>query len=79
MDWPSKDFHHPKVVSNHFKYCHSVDDHNPNRHSPICFEYVWAAKHWQHRPFSFFLAILKMKCQPCRSILHSSQEVKNTT
>ena len=37
-----KDFYHPEVVSSHFKYYHTVDDHNTKRHSPICFEYVWA-------------------------------------
>ena len=38
----TKDFHYPEVVSNHFNYHHTVDNHNNKRHSPICFEYVWA-------------------------------------
>ena len=44
-------------MSNHFKFRHSVDDHNAKRHSPICLEYTWATKYWPHRPFSFLLAI----------------------
>ena len=39
-----KEFHYPEVVSNHFKYRHSVDDHNAKRHSPICLEHVWATR-----------------------------------
>ena len=31
-------FNYPEVVSNHFKYWHSVDDHNAKRHAP----YVWS-------------------------------------
>ena len=50
-------FCYPEVVSNHFKFRHSVDDHNAKRHSPICLEYTWATKYWPHRPFSFLLAI----------------------
>ena len=53
-------FFYPEVVSNHFKYRHSVDDHNAKRHSPICLEYVWATKHWPHRPFSFLLAVTEV-------------------
>ena len=52
-----KQFHYPEVIYNHFKFRHTVDDHNGKRHSPICLEYVWATKRWAHRPFSFLLAI----------------------
>ena len=53
-------FNYPEVVSNHFKYRHSVDDHNAKRHAPICLEHVWATKYWPHRPFSFLLAITEV-------------------
>ena len=56
----SKSFCYPEVVSNHFKYRHSVDDHNAKRHAPICLEHVWATKYWPHRPFSFLLAITEV-------------------
>ena len=36
----TKDFHYPEIVSNHFKYRHTIDDHITKRHSPICLEYV---------------------------------------
>ena len=52
-----KSFYYPEVIYNHFKFRHSVDDHNGKRHSPICLEYVWATKRWAHRPFSFLFAI----------------------
>ena len=39
-------FCYAEVVSNHFKYSHSVDDHNAKIHSPICLEYTWATKYW---------------------------------
>jgi len=53
-------FNYPEVVSNHFKYRHSVDDHNAKRHAPICLEHVWATKYWHHRPFSFLLAVTEV-------------------
>ena len=31
---------YPEVISKHFKYRHAVDDHNANKHSPICLEFV---------------------------------------
>ena len=52
-----KQFHYLEVIHNHFKFRHTVDDHNGKRHSPICLEYVWTTKRWAHRPFSFLLAI----------------------
>ena len=40
----TKMFKYPEVVHNHFQNCHSVDDHNGKRHSPISIEVVWATK-----------------------------------
>ena len=53
-------FNYPEVVSNHFKYRHSVDDHNAKRHAPICLEHVLATKYWPHMPFSFLLAVTEV-------------------
>ncbi len=50
-------FNYPEVVSNHFKYRHSVDDNNAKRYAPICLEHVWATKYWHNIPFSFLLAV----------------------
>ena len=50
-------FCYPKVLSNHFKFRHAVDDHNAKRHAPISLEYVCTTKYWLHCPFSFLLAI----------------------
>ena len=36
----TKMFKYPEVVHNHFQICHSVDDHNAKRHSPISIEVV---------------------------------------
>ena len=40
----TKMFKYPEVVHNHFQHCHSVNDHNAKRHSPISIEVVWATK-----------------------------------
>ena len=53
-------FNYPEVVSNHFKYWYSVDDHNAKRHAPICLEHAWVTTYWPHRPFSFFLAVTEV-------------------
>ncbi len=50
-------FFYPEVVSNNFRFRHSVDDHNAKRHSPIYLDYVRATKYWPHRLFSFLLVI----------------------
>ena len=69
-----KEFHYPEVVSNHFKYRHSVDDHNAKRHSPICLEHVWATKHWPHRVFSFLLAITEVNTNLAEAYFHRKSE-----
>ena len=58
----STTFQYPKVVDNHFKYRHYVDDHNGKRHSPISMEVVWATKRWPNRVFAFLLSISEVNC-----------------
>ena len=41
----TKTFKYPEVVHNHFQNCHSVNDHNAKRHSPLIIAVVWATKH----------------------------------
>ena len=53
-------FLYPEVISNHFRFCHSVDNHNVQRHAPISLEYIWATKWWPHCVFSFFLAVTEV-------------------
>ena len=55
-------FNHPEVIVNHFRYRHSVDDHNAKRHSPISWEVVSATKQWQYRVFAFLLSITEANC-----------------
>ena len=56
----SQSFCYPKVISNHFKFQHSVDDHNAKRHAKICLEHVLATKCWPQMPFLFLLAITEL-------------------
>jgi hypothetical protein len=53
-------FQYPKVVYNHFRYRHVIDDHNSKRHSPISLEVTWATKWWPHRVFAFLLAVTEV-------------------
>ena len=41
-------------------YCHSVDDHNNKRHSPISLEVIWATKFWPNRVFAFLLGVTEV-------------------
>ena len=50
------------MIHNHFKYRHSVDDHNGKRHSPISLEVVWVIKQWPNHVFAFLLSITEVKC-----------------
>ena len=50
-------FCYPEVVSNCFKFRHTMDDHNTRRHAPISLEYFLDTKHWPHFLFLFLLAI----------------------
>ena len=58
----TKTFKHPEVVHNHFQNCHSVDDYNSKRHSPISIEVVWAAEQWPHHVFAFLFVITEVNC-----------------
>ena len=58
----TKMFKYPEVVHNHFKNCHSVNDHNAKRHSPISIEVVWATKQWPNHVFSFLFTITEVNC-----------------
>ena len=40
--------------------CHSVDDHNAKRHSPISIEVVWASKQWPNCVFAFLFVITEV-------------------
>ena len=55
-------FQYPEVIHNHFKYRHSVDDHNGKHHSPISLEVVWVMKWWPNHVFAFLLSITEVNC-----------------
>ena len=55
-----KVFRYTEVINNHYKFRHSVDDHNGLRHFPISFEESWATKFWPNRVFAFLLAITEV-------------------
>ena len=57
-----KNFKYPKVVHNHFKGRHAVNDHNAKRHSPISLEVVWATTWWPNRVFAFLLVVMEVNC-----------------
>jgi len=48
---------YPEIVYNHYKYRHSVDDHNNRRQSPISLEKTWSTHWWPNRVFAFLIAI----------------------
>jgi hypothetical protein len=48
------------VIANHFRFRHSVDDHNAKRHAPISLEVVWSTKEWEKRVFAFLLAVTEV-------------------
>ena len=50
------------MIHNHFKYRHSVDDHNGKHHSPIGLEVVWVMKWWPNHVFAFLLSITEVNC-----------------
>ena len=54
-------YHEP--FYNHFKFCHQVDDHNNQHHSPISFEETWMTKDWRHRVFAFIIAITEVNAR----------------
>ena len=58
----TKTFKYPEVVHNHFQNCHSVDDHNAKRHSPISIEVVWVTKQWPNHVFAFLFVITEVNC-----------------
>jgi len=60
-------FSYPEVMSNYFRFRHSVDDHNGRRHAPISLEYVWATKWWPNRVFSFLLAVTEVNVNLAKS------------
>ena len=55
-----KVFRYTEVIDNHYKFRHSVDDHNGLRHFPISFKESWATKLWPTRVFAFLLAITEV-------------------
>ena len=55
-------FQYPEVIHNHFKYGHSVDNHNGKCHSPISLEVVWVMKWWPNHVFAFLLSITEVNC-----------------
>ena len=48
-------FKYAEPFSNHFKYCHTVDDHNNLRHAVPSLEGTWWTYRWPFRVFLFFL------------------------
>ena len=52
-----REFKYTTVFYNHFKYRHSIDDHNNLRHSVPSLEETWITHRWPNRVFSFLLAI----------------------
>ena len=46
--------------NHHFKFCHQVDDHNNNRHSPISLEESINTKDWKIRVFTFILFVVEV-------------------
>ena len=55
-------FQYPKIIYNHFKYWHAVDDHNNRWQSPISIEKTWKTKWWPNRVFAFLLALTEINC-----------------
>ena len=52
-----KSFKYTECFLNHYKYRHSVDDHNNLRHRTPSIEDSWKTKRWAIRVFFFLLAI----------------------
>ena len=48
--------------SNHFNFCHVVDDHNNIRYQLPAIETTWATHRWAFRVFAFILAVLEVNC-----------------
>lgn len=55
-------FKYPIPFANHFKYRHSVDDHNNLRQQCPSIEKTWETKRWAVRIFQFILAITEVNC-----------------
>ena len=55
-----REFEYTTVFSNHFKYRHTVDDHNNLRHSTPSLEETWITHRWPNRVFSFILAVCEV-------------------
>ena len=50
-------FKYTEPYSNHYRFRHSIDDHNNLRHQVPSIEGTWITKRWPIRVFSFILAI----------------------
>ncbi len=53
-------FKYKKPFDWHFRYRHSVDDHNNLRHALPSLEDTWVTQRWEIRVFAFLLAITEV-------------------
>ena len=66
--------------ANHFKYCHTVDNHNSLRHSQPCKEKSLVTHSSSLQVFSFLLAISEINCnQVLRYFVWESRTVLKVT
>lgn len=67
-------FKYPKIVHNHFKYRHMVDDHNARRQSPISLEESWATQRWPNRVFAFVLGVSEVNAMYAESYFSRTKQ-----
>ena len=56
----TKTFKYTVPFSNHFDFCHCIDDHNNLRHQVPSIEGTWKTHRWATRVFSFILAVAEV-------------------
>lgn len=73
----TREFCYSKVIANHFKYRHVVDDNNNNRMQPLSIEETWGTKDWSHRPFAFCLGVSCVNSQRGFEIMGDHEKASN--
>ena len=55
-----KTFQYCEPFSNHFEFCHCIDDHNNIRHQLPTIEATWTTHRWAFRVFTFILGVVEV-------------------
>ena len=72
-------FKYPEVVSNHYRYCDMIDNHNGMHMHPTALEETWITSHWPNRVFSFLLTVTVVNVQNTATYFFNKEKIDALT